>query len=74
MSREPLAPHCDAAILHAPGECSYCDMYPEWQELRRLWGVAFTGHHPQGWEVACPSDQRRPGGVNQIWPGNKPTR
>ena len=39
-------PHCDARILHAPGECEYCDLHPEWQELRKVWGIAFTGHLP----------------------------
>ncbi|MFG1659069.1 hypothetical protein ACGFIY_21305 [Micromonospora chersina] len=72
-------PHCDSAVLHAPGECEFCDAQPEWQELRRLWGIAFTGHAPRidagrPWlsEVPCPSDARRPGGANQMWPGNRP--
>ncbi len=38
--------HCDARVLHAPGECQYCDLHPEWQELRKAWGIAFTGHLP----------------------------
>ena len=66
-----IAPHCDQAILHAPGECGMCDRLPGWQALRELWGIAFTGHEPQGREVSCPSDARRPGGVNQIWRGNQ---
>lgn len=65
-------PHCDSAVLHAPGECEYCDAYPDWQRLRQLWGIAFTGHPPVDHEVPCPSDARRPGGVNQVWPGNQP--
>jgi hypothetical protein len=66
------APHCDPAILHAPGECSFCDQQPEWQALRQLWGICFTGHPPATErETACPSDLRRPGGVNQLWPGNQ---
>lgn len=65
-------PHCDQAVLHAPGECKYCDERPDWQALRQLWGIAFTGHPPQQGEVACPSDARRPNGVNQLWPGNQP--
>jgi hypothetical protein len=36
-------PHCDGRILHAPGVCTYCDMHPEWQELRLAWGINFTG-------------------------------
>lgn len=72
------APHCDSDILHAPGECAYCDRRPEWQALRMLWGIAFTGHQPKihgsgpaAWhEIACPSDIRRPGSVAARWPGN----
>jgi hypothetical protein len=72
-------PHCDSAILHAPGECKYCDQHPNWQELRQLWGIAFTGHQPvvneYGWqEIACPSDINRPGGAAARWPGNQPQR
>jgi len=76
----PTMPHCDQAVLHAPGDCRYCDAHPDWQHLRQLWGIAFTGHPPRvdadrPWlsEVPCPSDARRPGGVNQRWPGNQPS-
>jgi hypothetical protein len=41
------APHCDQRILHAPGDCWACDLYPDWQELRTKWGIAFTGHQPE---------------------------
>lgn len=50
------APHCGQRILHAPSECEYCDHYPDWQQLRRLWGIAFSGHVPQGQEQPCPAD------------------
>lgn len=40
-------PHCDQRILHAPGECEYCDGHPEWQALREAWGIAYTGHAPR---------------------------
>jgi hypothetical protein len=78
----PTAPHCDAAILHAPGECQYCDEHPDWQQLRQLWGICYTGHAPviitegSGFSyelIACPSDIRRPGSVARHWPGNRPT-
>jgi hypothetical protein len=39
-------PHCDPKILHAPGECEYCDEHNDWQHLRELWGIAFTGYEP----------------------------
>lgn len=65
-----IPPHCDASILHAPGECRFCDVQPEWQALRELWGIAFTGHAPVSGQIACPSDTRRPGGIANLWYGN----
>ncbi len=67
-------PHCDQRILHAPGECEYCDMHPEWQELRKAWGIAFTGKEPQVtseyWkELPCPADFNR-GDSHTKWGGN----
>lgn len=70
---EETIPHCDASVLHAPGECRYCDTRPDWQALRSLWGIAYTGHIPTAQQIACPSDFRR--GFNQAardWPGNRP--
>lgn len=54
-------PHCDAQVLHAPGECQHCDTHPEWQDLRVAWGVAFTGQYPAGGVV----EHRRAGGADQ---------
>jgi len=67
-------PHCDQAILYAPGECEFCDMRSEWQELRVAWGVAFTGHlaGEDGAIVPCPADVARPNAAHQHWPGNRP--
>lgn len=65
-------PHCDSSVLHAPGECEYCDRRPEWQELRKGWRIAFTGHEPKHGEVSCPSDQRRGTAGSHVWPGNQP--
>ncbi len=65
-------PHCDQRILHAPGECVYCDGYPDWQELRRMWGIDFTGHHTPG-KLPCPADYHRPAGSpsdHRTWDGN----
>jgi hypothetical protein len=71
-------PHCDSRILHAPGECAYCDSQPEWQELRQAWGIAFTGRQPDGaWiSLPCAADAARParaGNDHRRWGGNKPT-
>jgi hypothetical protein len=77
----PQFPHCDSRVLHAPGECDYCDMHPEWQELREAWNIAFTGHDPEPrYEgdnpLPCPADYARPPGSpsdHRRWGGNKPT-
>lgn len=78
-------PHCDFKVLHRPGECRYCDSFPEWQELRELWGIAFTGHAEDTVEaydrqgrkyrktlIRCPSEQERPVEVIHQWRGNAP--
>lgn len=71
-------PHCDTRILHAPSECRYCDQYDDWQELRRKWGIAFTGHEPvvhgHSAELPCPADYNRPkdsSSDHRQWPGNQ---
>ena len=62
-------PHCDQRILHAPGECQFCDKHPDWQELRTKWGIAFTGYEPEGTELPCPADHAR-GDNHKLWYGN----
>lgn len=59
-------PHCDTRVLHAPGECEYCDRRSEWQELREAWGIAYTGHPPRAGLPRC----RRP--MNETFPGYGP--
>jgi hypothetical protein len=55
--------------LHAPGECRYCDEYSDWQELRLLWRINFTGEHDEN-KAPCPSTAfRSEDGVNR-WGGN----
>ena len=66
-------PHYDPKVLHAPGECQYCDRRPEWQALRITWGIAFTGYEPspEKKELPCPAWYAR--GENcQKWGGNVP--
>ena len=66
-------PHCDSKVLHAPTECEYCDMHPDWQALRIQWGIAFTGWEPDEAkkELPCPAWFAR--GENcQVWGGNVP--
>lgn len=65
-------PHCDSRILHAPGECQYCDKYPDDQALRIRLRIAFTGHSPREDERACPADVARTPDHYNAWPGNRP--
>jgi hypothetical protein len=60
-------PHCDARVLHQPGECEYCDKHPDWQELRLLWDISFTGQTDKA--LPCPADLARGDGHLQ-WGGN----
>lgn len=62
-----FAPHCDARILHAPGECWACDLYPDWQALRVKWGIAFTGHQPKD-EVLRVDQREEPVAVRRMLP------
>lgn len=66
----PQFPHCDQRILHAPGECQYCDKHPMWQQLRISWGIAFTNYEPENDELPCPANYAR-GETCNIWGGNK---
>lgn len=73
VPRQWQQPHCDPRMLHAPGECQTCDHFPDWQQLRTFWGIAFTGHEAQRnqWtvELPCPFDLNRPGQAG-LWGGN----
>lgn len=64
-------PHCDALVLHAPGECEYCDRHPYMQAVREFYSIAFSGYEPEEGELPCPADFRRPG-KSQLWGGNTP--
>jgi hypothetical protein len=44
-----------------------------WQDLRELWGIAFTGKEPTAGQLPCPSDAQRGRGGAHAWGGNRPT-
>lgn len=67
-------PHCDRRILHAPGECEFCDKHALWQALRIAWGIAFTGWSPDIGELPCPANNARGDMVDQRWAGNRSSR
>ena len=77
-------PHCDTRVLHAPGECEFCDGQPVWQALRRAWGIAFTGHPPLavlphcgkpvsglGYAATCRQPEGHPEGECHPWPASE---
>jgi len=70
---ESAFPHCDGLILHAPGECGYCDEYPRAQADRLRNHVSFTGASRFGWRI-CPSEERRHLEKIEKWPGNRARR
>ncbi len=68
----PQFPHCDQNVLHKPGLCRYCDAHPDWQELREVWGINFTGESDTS-KFPCPSIRFRTAEQAQRWHGNQPT-
>jgi hypothetical protein len=69
MNTQRTIPHCDSSILHAPGECVYCDECPDWQEYREMARINFTGHEDEGL-APCPSTHFRKPEVRDRWYGN----
>jgi hypothetical protein len=73
MFRKIEPKRLEIQVLHAPGECEFCDGHKEWQALRLAWGIAFTGWEPDASkkELPCPANFAR-GNDCQLWTGNKP--
>lgn len=63
-------PHCDPYVLHAPGKCEYCDLYPAKQEERARTDSNFTGGADRT-KAPCPSTWRRTSEQVERWPGNR---
>lgn len=66
-------PHCDMNVLHRPSTCEFCDLHPEWQQLREVWGINFTGETDPA-KAPCPSARFRHHRDVHAWGGNRPTR
>jgi hypothetical protein len=71
MKNIQKVPHCDQKVIHAPKTCEICDKFPEWQELREVWGINFTGENDAN-KIQCPSETRRPLEIIEKWGGNRP--
>lgn len=69
--KRAFAPHCDQSVLHAPGECPFCDHYPDWQWMRAAQRINFTGHVDKD-KAPCPSAHWRTAEQVHQWPGNTP--
>jgi len=71
--REYMYPHCDSLVLHAPGECRYCDRYAATLQAFRLQReIAFTGHVPTRWGRPDPASRMRSLEKIERWYGNVP--
>lgn len=63
-------PHCDSDVLHAPGECKYCDKFADsLQSMRITLGINFTGHNDPN-KLTCPAELRRSKQKIDRWHGN----
>lgn len=65
-------PHCDQLILHKPTTCEVCDARQDWQALRVMYGINFTGENDPD-KSPCPSEKLRATYLAHRWPGNRPT-
>jgi hypothetical protein len=63
-------PHCDPLVLHEPGECRFCDLHPERQQLRQMWGINFTGKSDPK-KAPCPAERHRSAELINRWGGNR---
>lgn len=63
-------PHCDSSILHAPGKCWACDLYPEWQRHRETARINFTNEYDVD-KAPCPSVYFRNPLIRDRWHGNR---
>ncbi len=71
VKRTGLIPHCDSNIMHAPGECEFCDDgYPDLQEFRAMHGINFTGHYDPN-KLLCPAELSRDLATIEHWGGNR---
>ncbi len=84
---EPIQfPHCDSRVIHSQSDhCKYCDE-SGLQQIREMWGIAYTGHSDEEEEfydhrlgrlsrrkkIPCPSERDRPVETIHKWPGNRP--
>lgn len=68
-------PHCDAQVLHTPGNCEHCDKFPGAQYARKHMRVAYTDTPPEIVEaeglMACPAITRRGEESINSWFGNR---
>ncbi len=64
-------PHCDHRVLHSPGACVFCDLYPDEQQERKDAGLKFTDEQKPN-EPLLPGEDRSAGSAHK-WGGNRPS-
>jgi hypothetical protein len=63
-------PHCDPTILHAPEQCSACDLFAHWQRYRQLALINFSNEYDVD-KAPCPSVYFRDPLTRDLWGGNR---
>jgi hypothetical protein len=71
LYKDKRFPHCDERVLHAPGQCIYCDDCQLAQLDRLENNVCFTGEDNPS-KTPCPSDVERGLAGAHHWYGNTP--
>lgn len=66
-----MAAHCDSNVVHSPGKCSYCDLYPEIQQLRIDHNINFTDESDDS-KQPDPATLARDINTINAWAGNQP--
>lgn len=70
-TRRGTIPHCDSRLLHAKGECQWCDERPNLQAIRAELGINFSGHYDKD-KLICPAEMARNLPKIERWAGNVP--
>jgi len=70
--QDVCGPHCDAYVLHKPGDCQFCDDFPVLQAFRREHQIAFTDDNMLDNTCPCPATLFRSTETIHLWHGNRP--
>jgi hypothetical protein len=60
-------PHCDSNVLHPPGQCWACDLYPDLQLEREQNGINYTGYNDPALKPDPALEHRPLDSINSWW-------